>query len=357
MIDNLKLRIALEGKHLEFEGCKKVQSKSKYVKIVEVPSPLQKGKSLRMEVDYYSANDRTVIDLMGSWRKWMLGENTTRDLKYDDLKICIAMISEKLGIEEERILNGKFLRIELGYNIRFKENVEGLINGFVFYKGFEPIYEYGRESVKFVGSAYSVGFYDKFLEIMNSFERKQKSEERELKSKGVYPEKRKSKVELAEKLKRKNFSLRFEVRVTNMSKCPPEFRSEENDSLIDSPESLLNNWDEILGGLNTIFESVDFSEYNLSVGLNYLNGKGLKELGMYKTHLAAIAVGGVRNYSRLLMSQLNSNHRRKNIEKELDVLNNPPEELRLALSECKIQKELLYKMNDLRVKQLRFRAG
>ena len=255
-----------------------------------------------------------------------------------------------IPIPKEKILKGKFDNIELGICLRFRENMDGIINGFVYHKGFPKAYEYFGESVTYKADAYSVSYYDKISEIFNKKEKALKeNRNREFWKNGITEKKKQSKKRLAEKIKKNNFLLRFEVRVNKPSGCPPEFLEYKNGVktvLISTPEDLLNNWDTILTGLIVIFEETKFSEYNLNAGINFLENKGLKELYLYETHIVASLLGGVDNYTQKLLGCLKNNHRDKNIRKKIEMLNSPPMELKEALKDCRNKKDVLYKAKD-----------
>jgi len=347
MIDNIKLRFSHSGRRGGYGIARQLGNSSRLVRRFEIPPVNANGCPLKMEVSYYENRDLTVIDILGSWRKWFFGSGSTRDLKRSDFEDCIIRIADNLSISEKKIRNAKVLKVELGYSIRFRENMGGVINGFVYYKGFDPIYEYGRKSIKFLGKAYSVSLYDKFSEIMDAKDREEREIEKLERKRGIYDNNRKSKGLLAEKLNRNNFSLRFEVGVRDLEHAPPEILDK-----INSPFQIIDNWNGILRGLDRIFDKVDFAEYNLNVGLDFLFEKGIKELNMYKTHITAIAVGGVGNYMRLLVGGLKSNHRSKNIKNELNILNSPPPELGRKLKACRLKADLLRKSKNKRVEIL-----
>lgn len=362
MIDKVTIWARHEGKLDAYGEAKRKGNKNTLVRHFEIPSPNVNGKPLGMDVEYYPKYKRSVLVITGSWRKWYLGGGSSRDLNYERLNDCIGAIAEKIGLPTEVIANAEIKKVELGFGMRFRENMEGIINGFVFFNNFDPIYEYNRESVRFKGTSYSVVFYDKFIQLMNEFEKRVKEEEKEIKRNGIFVDmNRKSKKLLAEKMTKNNFSLRYEVSVTNMDGCPPEFKGTKDkngkcENIISTPNDILKNWDKILDGLDKVFGKVQFSAYNLNVGLEYLNGKNLKELYEYNLHLAAIAVGGTRNYLQLLMRKLNDKHRNENIEKIIKRLNNPPEELKKALRACKNKEMELYEAKAKRIADLRKRG-
>lgn len=347
MIDNIKLRLSHSGIRDGYGLAKRLGNSSRLVRRFEIPSINTSGSPLSMEVSFYSNRDETVIDILGSWRKWYFGSVSTRDLKRNDFEECLKCIAESVNLPTNNFWNSKILKIELGYSIRFRENMGGIVNGFVYYKGFDPVYEYGRKSIKFNGEAYSVSLYDKFSEIMVARDREDREIDKLNRKRGIFINERKSKIPLAEKLNKNNFSLRFEVGVRDLEHAPPELFGK-----INSPFQIRENWNEILFGLEKVFDKISFAEYNLNVGLEFLDNKGIKELNMYKTHVTAIAVGGVGNYIRLLVGRLKSNHRSENIRNELNILNSPPPELGQKLKDCRFKTELLEKRKKKRVETL-----
>lgn len=361
MIDKVTIMFSHDGKREDYGEAKRKGNK-KNERYYEIPSPNASGKPLGLYVMDDPKKDGSILEIKGSWRKWYLTDGTSRDLNYTRLNDCIGAIALKISLPPEKILNAKIKKVELGFGMRFRENMEGIINGFVFFNNFDPIYEYNRESVRFKGTSYSVVFYDKFVQLMNEFEKRVKEEEKEAKRKGIFVDmNRKSKKLLAEKMNKNNFSLRYEVSVTNMGGCPPEFKGAKDkngkrENIIATPNDILKNWDKILDGLAKVFGKVQFSGYNLNVGLEYLNGKNLKELYEYNLHLAAIAVGGTRNYLQLLMRKLNDKHRNENVEKIMERLNDPPVELKNALQSCRNKEKELYDAKDKRIADLRKRG-
>lgn len=348
MIDYGNNILEHKGRKEEYGKTIRGRNSGKYVRYFEIPSPHPSGKPLDMEVDYYANNDRSVVQIKGSWRKWYLGAGTTRDLTYMDTINCVRAIAQKIDLPFERVMRSRFVNVEIGIGLRFWENMGGIVDGFTFFNGFDPVYEYGRESIRFKGTAYSFVIYDKWSQLMNEAEKREKKVENNAKRKGTFPTtNRLSKKRLSAKMNRDNFSLRVEVNVSNLRDCPPEFTDrnknrDEREVWVKTPEQILQNWDGILTGLKKIFYNVQFCPYNLHLGRGYLKGKGLTELAMYEIHLAAIAAGGVRNYIQLHVKMLDGKHRKGNIEKRMKVLSNPPKELKKALKECRNKEELLF---------------
>ena len=357
MVDNIKIWVKLSGKQQDYGNAQKKGNNSKYERHYKIPSPHVNGKPLDMSVNYYPSTNHSTLEINGSWRKWYLGAGTSRDLSHKNYVRCIKAIAKQISVPVENLRNADIKKVEVGVGLRFKKNMDGVINGFVFFNNFDPIYQYGRESVKFSGSHYSVAFYDKSSQIMKEKERQKKGEEQLQARKGLYPkQKRKPITELAKKINKNNFLLRYEVRVTELNACPPEFMTKDAEGekicMIKTPKDISENWDSILNGLDKIFCSVTFSTYNLNAGLNFLNNKGITEFEMYEPFLAAASVGGVRNYLSLL-KRLNSNHRKKHLKKRIKLLENPPKDLKPFLKACKNKTELLYTVKDERISKLK----
>ncbi|MBL1280684.1 MAG: hypothetical protein COA33_010440 [Fluviicola sp.] len=368
MFDNTEIRFSLKGRIREFGSAK---NRGRGVFEVEsfLPPLILDGVLLNIErrthplwlkTFYNPKIDETVVDIYGSWRKWYLGAGTTRDLFFKDAIHCIEAIAQKIGVPTDKVKYAKIIKVELGMSLRFWENMGGIIDGLVYYKGFERDFEHERESVRFGSSDYSIVFYDKHSQLMSVSEKELKKKEKaEARKKGEYVKNRRSKKLLAKKLNDNSFSLRFEVRVTKVEGCPPEFAKgtgKNREVLIKTPADILENWDTLLDGLNTIFCNVQFSEYNLNVGVEFLKDKGVTELSMYESHITAMAVGGANNYVQILMRQLDSGHRNKNIKNRIAILNSPPPELKKALKSCRNKKKLLFETKDKRIEELRKRG-
>lgn len=360
MIDNIKIRISSKKNQSSFGKCieyKKYKNKKGVWKGYRIPSPIRGGGHLLMSVKYVIEKDITEIIIKGSWRKWYLGKGGSRDLTYTKLEECIKELAQATGLSEKKILNAKINNVELGFGLRFYENMGGIIDAFIYFKGFKPFYVFNNESIKFAGDAYNVLFYDKYTEIMHLNEKKAgEKEKRDYLAKNIQPKERDSKRLFANKMNKNNFSLRFEVKITKPSGCPPEFYKiieGRKKMLVNTPSDILEYWNEILDGLNSIFDMTTFSEYNLDAGTFFLKNKGLKELSMYETYITASVVGGVRNYLQILMNQLKGNHRDQNIKKRIELLNNPPPELREALKLCRNKKELVFETKAKRILSLR----
>lgn len=359
MIDLADGITAHKGRKEQYGEAIKGRNSGKYLRYFEIPSPHPSGEPLDMTVDYYSNEDRSVLQITGSWRKWLLGAGTTRDLYYMDVVFCIGAIAQKIGLPYEKVENMNFVKIEVGVGVRYRQNMDGVVDGHVYFKGFDPIYEYRRESVRFKGTAYSVVIYDKWTQLMNLFEQNVRDEEKLARRKGIFPDpNRPSKKRLAKKMNKNNSSIRIEVNVTNLTDCPPEFtdrnrKKKEREIYVRSPKAILKNWNLILDGFSAIYYNIQYCSYNLQVGRNYLDGKGLKELAMFELHLAAIATGGVRNFVQLHLKMLNGNHRNDNIKKRIETLSNPPIELKKALRKCRNKERLLRQGFDERIARMR----
>ncbi|MFP5470974.1 MAG: hypothetical protein ACLGGV_05210 [Bacteroidia bacterium] len=340
MIDNLKLEIRLQGNVNNFgKSVKKTRS------IYFIPSPKNSEAKLRLQKWYLKNEDVTLLKISGSMRKWYLGEYTTRDLSYEQFKETISILSNETNILEKDLLTANVTKLELGFNLRFRQPMHGIINGFVNYKGREVLYFYRNESIRFGGDAFTIIFYDKFTQIMSEKTKKIKKCFRGY----TQPV---SREHLSGKLNKNNFCLRFEIGIKNKSKCPQLFKNK-----VCSPNKIIENWNKLLFGLGEVFNGVNFSEYNFVDVSTLVSNRGIKNLNILKTQAMVDCVGGIKNYVNIILSELKSNHRSEHIKSELELLDSPIfKENERVLNRMKKRKKLLFETKNNRINELQIRA-
>lgn len=277
-------------------------------------SPSKGDAFLSVKITYYYEEDKSKIEVSGSWRKWYFSKGSTRDLNYPQTFKLLHGISTIIGVSLVDILKAKFLYIELGYNIWFNKRIIGLSDGFVYYKGWKKSYRYDHESVKWSSGIYSVGLYDKIEEVMSEVH---------------------GKPYLAKKLRKKKTCLRYEVSFEEVPKAPKGLKN-----YLSSVGNYLNHWNDCMRAINEIYEDIEFVPYVVPVGFSHLKGKSKAEFEIYKTFIVAGALGGVENYLAV-MNELDSKNSRKYIRNEAKTLNAPPFFIKRMMKECEtLEKDL-----------------
>ncbi|KAF2336159.1 hypothetical protein [Flavobacterium daemonense] len=120
---------------------------------------------------YDDEKDKFTIGFNGSIRKWYFGKNTRRNLTPTQLKDCIKLLSVKIGIREQDLLNARVTQLESGVTLLLKSDFKEVINCFARHRTFSrevdgtTVYFKGKKTKEGKDSIYKYKFYEKYLEI------------------------------------------------------------------------------------------------------------------------------------------------------------------------------------------------
>ncbi len=120
---------------------------------------------------YDDVKDDFTIKFNGSIRKWYFGKNTRQNLTKSQLKECIMLLTNKIGIREIDLLNAEVTQLEIGVTLLLKSYFKGIINCFVKHRHFTrevretSVYLKSKETKEGKEGAFKYKFYDKLLEI------------------------------------------------------------------------------------------------------------------------------------------------------------------------------------------------
>lgn len=189
---------------------------------------------------YYDyAKDKCTIGFNGSIRKWYFGRNTRQNLSLYQLIDCMKLLSLKIGIKEEDLLNAKVKQLEIGVTLLLKSTLKELINCFVKYRSFRrevedtTVYFKGKRNKENKENNIKYKFYEKYLEI-NKNDKNFKTDP------------------IKKNVHKKFFFFRFEMVIKKVSGIP--FYKENARTIND----IIINWKEINDKLKERFKKIQF---------------------------------------------------------------------------------------------------
>lgn len=199
------------------------------------------NKTEYLEVRIIDRPEGNKIKIEGNLRKWVYGsKSAVRDLNYRDFIYCIKLIAKRLGVEEGWIWNLELTYVEMGGNIKLPRSYERFIPSLISYPEL-TLERWTESTVYFRGAKYSLIFYDKLKQLQNT---------------NIISAKN------AEKLIRKWFILRFEIKVNAKS----GYRKKD---CIQTFLSIKNNWGILLDDwLNTFMKAKPIDLFSDSIEIS-----------------------------------------------------------------------------------------
>jgi hypothetical protein len=194
---------------------------------------------IRLVLYYDDVKDKFTITFNGSIRKWYFGKNTRQNLTKKQLKECITLLSDKIGIREVDLLNAEVTQLEIGITLLLKNDFKGIINCFVKHRHFTrefidtTVYLKGKKTKEGKESAFKYKFYDKHLEVNKN-------------DTNFFNDLKKMNVQ------KKLNCFRFEIVILKVSGVP--FYKKKADTL----NKILENWEEINYNLIEHFTTIHF---------------------------------------------------------------------------------------------------
>lgn len=132
---------------------------------------VKKKAFLTISLRYDDEEDVLRVRIKGSIRNWYYGENTKKDLKLSELKYCVKLLSIKIGVSEETLLNARVTRFENGINFFIRHEYHELSRCFINHRNFKrrvdgtSMYFDGKVNKSRNENNYNIIIYEKLCEI------------------------------------------------------------------------------------------------------------------------------------------------------------------------------------------------
>lgn len=245
-MDRIKIKISdfdiVNDNYLLWNNLKESKYPNRYEcsrVIVNDKANVKRPFRITLKLYYDEVKDEFSIKFNGSIKKWYFGKNTRQNLSLTQLKDCIKLLSDKIGIREQDLLNAKVTQLKIGITLLLKSYLKNVIDCFVkhgsFKRKFEEttLYFEGKKSNELKESNYKYKFYEKYLE-MNKYDENFRSNPTKM------------------NVHKKFFFFRFEIVIKKVSGV--DFFKDKARTIND----IINNWNEINCELDKRFKKIHF---------------------------------------------------------------------------------------------------
>ncbi|AYN00103.1 hypothetical protein [Chryseobacterium sp. 3008163] len=151
----------------------------------------------------------------------------------------INRYGDEFQVDSKLLWKARVTKVELGLTLRLPIKMRGILSCFNSFSGLSDKNIYGKDGVSFIGTNFSVSFYDKI-------EKMRVNDELFIKSK--------NKKKLVERVTKKNYFLRFELKVEKVS----GFYNSIFDGKINHLFKIRDNWNYLLRSLGSLYQQVNF---------------------------------------------------------------------------------------------------
>lgn len=212
------------------------------------------------------------INIMNSMRKWYFYDSFYRDFTKKEFSNCMELISNKINVPLEVILESTVTRVEYGGNLNLRESYKCFHNCIYSHKDLPKKVTYSGETLKFHGENKKVIFYDKITEHKN---------------------KDKITAEVQKALNKKALSLRYEISKTKIVKGDLEYK------YMKRLGNIIEYWDNIADLWYNELDKIIFVN-NMSPKIyDYLKDTQIKNMTEFLTYLGLEKLG-IENLQTIL---------------------------------------------------------
>ena len=124
---------------------------------------LKKMPCLEINIKYFEGT--ITIDITNSLRKWFFGRKQMRNFSLTTFKECLKLLSKKLSVEYQYLLNARITILEVGVNLRLDKSFQTCIITATEHKRLGDVAFYKKGTVAFEGENLKLIFYNKLLEL------------------------------------------------------------------------------------------------------------------------------------------------------------------------------------------------
>lgn len=214
-------------------------------------------------------------------RKDQFGQGTVKDLRFIDFEEVIRKKVGKFGISEKMFWNARVTKLELGVTLQLKSKMKGFLSCLDNFNGITHKNIYGDDGISYVGENYSVSLYNKL--------------EKMWKNKELFPNtsnKKKSK----EKVSRKNYLLRFELKIEKVS----GFYRSSFRGKIDRLKDIRDNWNYLGKALLDLYADINYIDILSPEVEDTINGQELKPMDKFLKYQGIKAIGEDKFFNQIL---------------------------------------------------------
>lgn len=234
----------------------KVILKSRYSKYLYIQYVQYKTSKKLPNVTY---NVKNKLIIHRNIRKDWFGNGRLADLGYKSFVKKINSYGEEFQIDNKRLWNARVTKIELGVTLRLPIKMYGILSCFNSFSGLTEKDIYGKDGVSFIGTNFSVSFYDKI-------EKMDKNNELFIKSK--------NKRKLKDKVTKKNYFLRFELKVEKVS----GFYNKNFDDKINHLSKIRDNWNHLLYSVGNLYQQIKYIDVVSPEVMDLIKGEEKKPM-------------------------------------------------------------------------------
>jgi len=229
---------------------------SKYSKYLYIQYVQYKISKRLPNVDY---NVKNKLIIHRNIRKDWYGIGVLGDLASKSFERIINRYGKEFQIDNKLLWKARITQIELGVTLRLPVKMKGILSCFQSFEGLTEKNIYSENGVSFIGSNFSVSFYDKIVKMENNNELFVKS---------------KNKKKLKDKVTKKNYFLRFELKVDKVS----GFYNKNFDDKINNLFKIKDNWNHLLYSIAHLYEKVKFIDVVSPEVMDLIKGEEKKPM-------------------------------------------------------------------------------
>jgi hypothetical protein len=228
-----------------------------YIKYIryKIPKKLPQEEDIKYEI-------RTELIIHRNIRKDRLGDGRIADISYIGFAKTINKYAQQFKIQEKKMWSARVTKIELGVTLRLKENMKGILSCFQSFKDLPEKNIYSDNGISFIGTNYSVSFYDKIERMDNNKE--------------LFPNS-KNKKKLKAKMTENNYFLRLELKVEKVSGFYKQNFKGKLKHLVD----IKNNWDYLCLSIAKLYYDVGFIDVLSLESRDSINGEERTPMNNY----------------------------------------------------------------------------
>jgi hypothetical protein len=209
---------------------------NKYRKYLYIKYVVRKKPKKLPNVDY---EIKTELIIHRNIRKDWFGEGSSKDLGFENFIEVIKKYADLFGIEEKKIWNARVTKVELGVTLKLSSKMKGILSCFESFSGITEKNLYGSNGIGFIGENFSISIYDKLSRMVDNGE--------------IFKKSRK-KNKLVEKIIKKHYFLRFELKVNKVS----GFYRNDFKGRINYLKEIRDNWDYLGQGVLRLYSDINF---------------------------------------------------------------------------------------------------
>lgn len=252
---------------------------------------------LKVEILIFNDTKEAKIIIRNSLRKWFYDPTVNRDFNKTEFNECLNLISKKLFVSPEILLDAKVTKVEYGANLKLSEKFRCFYTCIHSHFDLKKKCIYGDETVEFKGENRSVIFYDKITEEKGNL----------------------FKAKFEKQLNNKILLLRYEIKVNKMSGAPEK-------PFMDSISKIIENWNTIANLWHKELDKITFFDNMNPAIYDYLKDAKIKPITQYLVYLGMEHLGE-ENWRLILSDRMYSKTRKTAMDSQRKIYNDFKEKL------------------------------